>query len=231
MDQKRKRPVRTFVRRGGRMTATREEAYQRLYPQWGIPFREEPLDWQKVFPLCREVVLEIGFGMGEASREIAQSRPETGFLCVEVHHPGIAKMLAEIEGQDIKNIRVIEHDAVEVLRSMIPSESLDGVHIFFPDPWPKKKHHKRRLIQKNFIRELCNKIKPGGYIYTATDWEDYAEQMKEVLESFPGVLENPSQGYARDISWRPGTRFEKKGREKNFPIREVFVIKTGGSHD
>ncbi len=251
MEAIRKRTVRSYVRRAGRVSPARERAAREAWERWGMEPRPEGLPLGAVFPGKGEIVMEIGFGMGEATLEIARMRPDIGFLAVEVHHAGVAKLLQGIEEEGLENLRVMEHDAVEVLRDQVPEAGLDGVHIFFPDPWPKKKHHKRRMIQEDSVRILCNKLKTGGYIYTATDWEDYAWQMAEVFDAEPR-LENPwagpaarkaldagvregDPGWARGIEWRPQTRFEKKGMEKDFPIRELMVRKIpqkkGVSHE
>lgn len=176
-----------------------------------------------------EMILEIGFGMGEASVEIAESRPNCLFLAAEVHKPGIGRLLNEIDRREIKNIRVLSGDADILVNSMLEAESLAGVHVFFPDPWPKKRHHKRRLLQESFFHDLLRVLKPGGYIYAVTDWEDYAEWILREAESTEG-LHNPHGGYAPPVSWRPRTRFEKKGLDKAHLIREIWLEKSSGTY-
>lgn len=220
-----RRQVRSFVRRKGRMSDTREDAYRRLMPVHGISFRPEQTDPARLFPHPGEVVLEIGFGMGHATLELAINNPGTNYLGIEVHVPGVASVLSKIESLGLNNLKLIEHDAVEVLKYMIPPESFSGVHIFFPDPWPKKRHFKRRLIQQDFLKLLVPRVKLDGYIYMVTDWEDYARWMKEHLDAHPG-LENQYGGYADALQWRPSTAFEQKGLNKKHIIRELFYRRT-----
>ena len=169
------------------------------------------------------MVIEIGFGMGKATWEIALNRPDTNFLGIEVHRNGVGKLMAELNQRDICNVRIINDDALKVLKESVPNGSVEGFHIFFPDPWPKKRHHKRRLIQHSNIDTLVKKLKPEGYIYAVTDWEEYAHQMLQTLEDTPG-LKNEFDSFAEPISWRPETRFEEKGLEKGHSINEVFFI-------
>jgi tRNA (guanine-N7-)-methyltransferase len=161
--------------------------------------------------------MEIGFGMGHATIEIAERNKDKNYLVLEVHTPGVGKVLSKIEERSLTNIRIIQYDAVQIIRNMITINTLEGVHIFFPDPWPKKKHHKRRLLQNGFIKELIILIKKGGYLYIATDWEDYAQQILLVLGEFTELV-NPYGKFAKGIEWRPNTSFEKKGLAKNHII-------------
>ncbi len=190
------RKIRSFVRRAGRTTSAQSRAMNELAPKFLIPFQQAPFDWsvysldQK--PGLEKHILEIGFGMGESTAQIAQIRPEELFLGIEVHEPGVGALLKKIGELQLSNLRLIQHDAVEVLEQMIAKGSLDGVHIFFPDPWHKKRHHKRRLIQKDFVELLVSRLKVGGYIHLATDWQHYAEQMLLVLNQHPD-LENCSE--------------------------------------
>jgi len=206
-----KRKIRSFVLRQGRLTPAQERAFTSGWPVYGVEYQKTPLDLNQTFG--REganKVLEIGFGMGDATAKIAQTLPDHDFLAVEVHAPGVGALLKHIEEDNIQNIRIVQHDAVEVLQNMVADEGLDGVHIFFPDPWHKKRHHKRRLIQAEFIRFLCSKMKVGAYLHVATDWEAYAEWVLEVLEAEP-LLTNTAKDYAEKPSYRPLTKFENRG--------------------
>ena len=211
--------IRSFVRRAGRITGGQTRAFEDLGPRYLVPYQETPLDLASVFPNTDEttkpVVLEIGFGMGEATAAIAATLPQTHFLCCEVHEPGVGALLKRIGEQSLSNIRIIAHDAVEVIDHMLPLQSLDGVHIFFPDPWHKKRHNKRRLIQQPLIAKLAARLKPGGYLHCATDWQPYAEQTLEVLKAEP-LLQNTvdttlDAGYAPKPDYRPLTKFENRG--------------------
>jgi len=181
--------IRSFVLRAGRLTSGQQRALDDLAPQFLVPFEKQPFDWEATFlhPSINHVsrsrprILEIGFGMGETTAAIAQLRPEDDFLSIEVHLPGVGALLKRIGELGLTNLRLIRHDAVEVLEHMIEANSLDGIHIYFPDPWHKKRHHKRRLIQQQFVELLASRIKPGGYLHLATDWHNYAEQMLLVL--------------------------------------------------
>lgn len=205
------RRIRSFVLRQGRLTKGQERALVEVWPRFGIDYAETLLDLNQVF--AREDsrrILEIGFGMGETTAKIAQTLPDCDFLTVEVHTPGVGSLLKLIKEENISNIRVIKHDVIEVLQEMIADASLDGVHIFFPDPWHKKRHHKRRLIQAAFIKLLCAKLKVGAYIHVATDWQEYAEWILEVLKVEP-QLQNTASDYAEKPSYRPLTKFENRG--------------------
>jgi len=214
------RTVKSFVKRAGRVTAGQAKAIEVLGPQYLLPYREALLAWPEVFgqnPQTRPVVLEIGFGMGEATAKIAATLPETDFLCCEVHEAGVGALLKRIGENGLTNIRICPHDAVEVIDHMLAPACLDGIHIFFPDPWHKTKHNKRRLIQAPFVSKLAQRLKPGGYLHCATDWQPYAEQILQVLEDEP-LLHNPArqtyppmQGYAPKPIYRPLTKFENRG--------------------
>jgi tRNA (guanine-N7-)-methyltransferase len=204
------RAVRSFVLRGGRMGSGQARALQEFGPRFMLPWQEAPLDFAAQFGRQAPVVLEIGFGMGDASADIAQRFPEIDFLGVEVHTPGVGALLRQIGERGLANIRIVQHDAVEVLRAMVPEASLAGIHVFFPDPWHKKRHHKRRLIQPAFVAELAGHLAPGGYLHCATDWEPYAQQMLEVL-SAEALLVNSAQAYAPRPDHRPLTKFEARG--------------------
>lgn len=204
------RAIRSFVLRQGRLTIAQQRAVETLLPDLGIAYAPELLDLAGVFGRQAPKILEIGFGMGTATAEIARNHPENDYLGIEVHTPGVGNLLKLIEEQGLSNLRVIQHDAVEVLRDMTVDAALDGVHIFFPDPWPKKRHHKRRLLQAEFVRLLCAKLKPGGYLHFATDWEEYAQWTLEVL-SAELLLTNTVNGYAPKPEYRPETKFERRG--------------------
>mgnify|MGYP000529436695 CR=1 FL=1 len=212
--------IKSFVKRAGRTTTGQAKAFEVWGPQFLLAYAPEPLNMTKAFALKGQeaapapVILEIGFGMGEATAHIAKVRPHDHFLCCEVHEPGVGALLKRIGEQDIQNIRILQHDAVEVIDNMLPFASLDGVHIFFPDPWHKSRHHKRRLIQSPFVERLARHIRPGGYLHLATDWQPYAEQMREVLGREP-QLQNTADpalgGYAPKPDYRPLTKFENRG--------------------
>jgi tRNA (guanine-N7-)-methyltransferase len=204
------RRIRSFVTRAGRLSTAQERALNELGPKYMIDYVKAPLDFEQAFGRKAPVILEIGFGMGGTTAHIAKLMPEKDFIGVEVHTPGVGSLLKLIGDEELSNLRVIQHDAVEVLRDMIPAASLAGVHIYFPDPWHKARHNKRRLIQPAFVKTLCEHIAPGGYIHLATDWEDYAVQMLEVLSAEP-ALRNTADGYAPQPSYRPLTKFENRG--------------------
>jgi tRNA (guanine-N7-)-methyltransferase len=205
-----RRAIRSFVVRAGRMGTGQMRALEELGPRFVVPYQAETLDTAALFGRGAPVVLEIGFGMGDATATIAQTLPGTDFLGVEVHTPGVGAMLKHIDERGIGNVRIVQHDAVEVLEHMVAPGSLAGVHIFFPDPWHKKKHNKRRLIQAPFVQKLVTRIAPGGYLHCATDWQPYAEQMLEVLSAEP-ALANTAEGYAPKPDYRPLTKFENRG--------------------
>jgi len=202
--------IRSYVLRQGHLSPAQQRAVETLMPRYGIPYAAAALDLAQTFGRAAPKILEIGFGMGDTTAAIAKRHPEQDYLALEVHTPGVGNLLKLIEAEQIGNIRIIRHDAVEVLRDMIADASLDGVHIFFPDPWHKARHNKRRLIQGPFVAQLVQKLKPGGYIHAATDWQDYAEQMLAVFSAEP-LLENTSDGYAPRPDYRPLTKFEQRG--------------------
>ena len=205
------RRIRSFVLRQGRLTKGQEKALAEFWPKFGIAYEAKQIDLPSAFGRADSLkILEIGFGMGETTAKIAQGMPESDFLGVEVHTPGVGGLLKLVGEMALSNVRVIQHDVVDVLNHMLPDASLDGVHIFFPDPWHKKRHHKRRLIQAEFVSLLCKKIKPGGYLHVATDWQEYAEWVLEVLQAEP-LLKNTAQDYAEKPSYRPLTKFESRG--------------------
>ncbi|MDR5877357.1 tRNA (guanosine(46)-N7)-methyltransferase TrmB [Caballeronia sp. LZ032] len=206
----RHRRIRSFVTRAGRVSIGQQRALDELGPRYVVPYAPQAADWNALFGREAPRVLEIGFGMGATTAEIAATRPGDDFIGVEVHEPGVGALLKLIGEQGLGNIRILQHDAVEVLEHMIAPDSLDGVHIYFPDPWHKARHHKRRLIQPKFVALLVSRMRPGGYLHLATDWQNYAEQMLEVLSAEP-ALENTADGYAPRPDFRPVTKFERRG--------------------
>jgi tRNA (guanine-N7-)-methyltransferase len=207
--------------RGTRITAAQEAARTRLWDTYGIDVSPTSLNLTAIFPGSKQVVMEIGFGMGEATIEIAKNLPETGFLAIDVHQPGIGKLLSAIEENHLGNIRVMDEDAHVILQNMISDSSLDGVHLFFPDPWPKTRHHKRRIVNADFIALVASKLKRGGSIHMATDWAPYAKWMKERFDRSAlfegGIVDRPS--------WRPLTRFEGQGIRKDHKVTDLIYTK------
>jgi tRNA (guanine-N7-)-methyltransferase len=214
----------SYVIRCGHFTAAQKKAYDSLSEKFVIPYREENIDFAGIFNGAKNVTLEIGFGTGIATAEIAQSNPDKNYLGVEVHRPGIGRLLWEIEKRSLSNIRIIEYDAAQVCEKMIPRGSLDAAHLFFPDPWPKKRHRKRRLVQRPFTALLADCLKPDGYLYMVSDWEDYALHALEEL-SATASLKNAYEGFAPPQNWRPVTKFERKALAKNHAVRELFFLK------
>ena len=218
------RSIRSFVVRAGRMGPGQVRALADLGPRFVLPHESQPADFDAVFGRSAPRVLEIGFGMGDATAQIAQALPGTDFIGVEVHTPGVGALLKRIGEMELTNLRLIQHDAVEVLAQMIEPASLAGVHVFFPDPWHKKKHNKRRLIQPAFVRQLAEHIAPGGYLHCATDWQPYAEQMLEVLTAEP-LLANTASGYAPKPEYRPLTKFENRGLKLGHGVWDLVFVK------
>ncbi len=204
------RPIRSYVLRQGRTSAAQQRALDLLSVKYAIAFAPQPVDGCAVFGRNAPLVLEIGSGMGETTAAIARAQPGTDFIAIEVHGPGVGSLLNRIEAEQIANLRVIRHDAVDVLEHMVADGSLAGIHLFFPDPWPKKRHHKRRLVQPAFAALAARKLAPGGYLHAATDWPDYAEQMLAVFAAEP-LLVNETSGYAPRPAHRPLTKFERRG--------------------
>lgn len=219
-----KREIKTYVLRIGRMTAAQEKAYNELSPSWCIPFEHKPINFVDIFGNTNPIVIEIGFGMGDATWQLAQANPDINYIGIEVHRPGIGKLLYEIQNHDLKNLYIIEHDAMEVLEYMIGDNSINGFHIFFPDPWPKKKHHKRRMLQRPRTNLLARKLAPSGYLYFVTDWLEYAEFALEELNQ-TATLKNKFQGFAEPMQWRKQTKFERKGLNADRPITEIYFEK------
>jgi tRNA (guanine-N7-)-methyltransferase len=222
------RRIRSFVTRAGRVSTGQRRAMDELGPRFVVPFSSEQFDWNAVFGREAPRVLEIGFGMGATTAEIAAHRTGDDFLGVEVHEPGVGALLKLMGEQSLSNIRIIQHDAVEVLEHMIAPASLDGVHIFFPDPWHKARHHKRRLIQPKFVALLVSRLKPGAYLHCATDWQNYAEQMLEVLGAEP-ALKNTADSYAPRPEYRPVTKFERRGLRLGHGVWDLVFRRRSGS--
>jgi tRNA (guanine-N7-)-methyltransferase len=204
------RPLRSFVLRAGRMGSGQQKALETLAPRFLLPYAPQPIDWAASFGRSAPRVLEIGFGMGDATAQIATARPDTDFIGIEVHVPGVGALLKRIGDQGLTNLRLVQHDAVEVVQHMVAPASLNAVHVFFPDPWHKKRHNKRRLLQQPFVGLLASRLAPGGVLHCATDWQPYAEQMLDVLGAEP-LLANTASGYAPKPDYRPLTKFEHRG--------------------
>jgi tRNA (guanine-N7-)-methyltransferase len=202
--------IRSYVLRQGRVSDAQRRFHEEGMPRWGIPYQATPLDFDAVFGRRTHRILEIGCGMGETTATIAERHPQNDYLGIEVHTPGVGSLLKEISTRGIANLRVIQHDAVEVVRDMIAPGALSGIHIFFPDPWPKKRQQKRRLIQPEFVALLAERLAPSGYLHCATDWEDYANQMLEVLNG-ERRLQNMANGFTPRPPYRPQTKFESRG--------------------
>ena len=213
--------VRSYSIRGSRITEAQRTAKDALQEVHGIEFKQEQINIPAIFPASEKVIMEIGFGMGEATAIIAKNHPNNGYIAVDVHPPGIGKLLARIVENDLINLKVIEEDVHVVLQHMIADESLDGIHLFFPDPWPKKKHNKRRIVNEGFLALIHPKLKKGGFIHIATDWVPYAVSIQEVFAGSPlftgGVIDKPE--------WRPVTRFEGQGIDKDHAVNDMLYLK------
>jgi tRNA (guanine-N7-)-methyltransferase len=215
------RPVRSYVLRQGRLTTAQGRAHAELLPRYGIPWSGEPVDLDAAFERQAPKILEIGFGMGDTTAAIATAHPENDYLGIEVHTPGVGSLLKRLAEAGLTNVRIVHHDAVEVLERMIVPESLAGAHLFFPDPWPKKRHHKRRLIQPPFVHLLATRLATGACVHVATDWQDYAQQILEVLSAEP-LLANTADGYAPRPDYRPLTKFEARGLKLGHGVWDVI---------
>ena len=202
--------IRSFVTRAGRLSTAQARAIEQVGPRFCIPYQKAAIDARAAFGRTAPTIFEIGFGMGETTAAIATGMPENNFIAVEVHTPGVGSLLKQIGEQGLQNLRLLQHDAVEVLTHMIAPASLDGVHVFFPDPWHKARHNKRRLIQPPLVELLCSRLVPGGYLHCATDWQDYAEQMLAVMGAEPALV-NTADSYAPRPAYRPVTKFENRG--------------------
>lgn len=220
-----KRPIRSFVLRQGRLTTAQERALETGMPRYGIPFAQQPLNLTEVFGRAdSRKILEIGFGMGETTAHIAEHHADWDILGIEVHTPGVGSLLKRVSERELTNVRVIQYDAVEVLKHMVDDISLDGIHIFFPDPWPKKRHHKRRLIQPELVKLLSRKLKQGGYLHVATDWQEYAEWILEILRA-ESMLENTTTDYAPKPEYRPLTKFEQRGLRLGHGVWDILFTR------
>ncbi|MBL8423064.1 MAG: tRNA (guanosine(46)-N7)-methyltransferase TrmB [Candidatus Accumulibacter phosphatis] len=220
--------IRSFVRRQGRVSNAQQRYREQMMASIGVPYRAARVDLDAAFARTAPRILEIGFGMGETSAVIAARHPENDYLGIEVHTPGVGSLCKLVAELGLQNQRIIQHDAVEVLRDMIAPASLAGVHIFFPDPWPKKRHHKRRLLQEPFVALLASRLRPGGYLHCATDWHDYAEQMLRVLTA-EARLENTVAGFAPRPDYRPQTKFEERGLRLGHAVWDVVFRRRQGS--
>lgn len=223
-DDKRHRHIRSFVLRQGKMSDAQKHWVQTLYPKYGLAYQKQTADFSSEFGRVAPLIVEIGFGMGDATAQIAAARPQDNFLGLEVHAPGVGALLNKIETQELANLRVLQHDAVEVLRDMIAPNSLAGVHVYFPDPWPKVRHHKRRLLQPPLVQLLASRLQPGGYLHCATDWENYAQQMLQILSAEP-QLKNTVQDYAPRPDYRPMTKFEQRGLKLGHGVWDLVFHK------
>jgi tRNA (guanine-N7-)-methyltransferase len=218
------RRIRSFVTRAGRLSTAQAKAIETLGPKFCIPYVKAPYDFAQAFGRNAPVILEIGFGMGDTTAKIAAGMPEKDFIGVEVHTPGVGSLLKLVGEQGLTNLRIVQHDAFEVVTNMIAPDSLAGVHIFFPDPWHKARHNKRRLIQSPFVKLLVSRMAPGGYLHCATDWQDYAEQMLQVLSDEP-ALKNTADGYAPRPDYRPVTKFENRGLKLGHGVWDLVFVK------
>ncbi len=230
------RRIKSYVLRAGRTTLGQQRAIEELGPKYVLPFQLNIVNWEQIFSHRDSAlrILEIGFGMGETTAHIARIRPQDDFLAIEVHEPGVGALLKRIGEDGISNIRIIRHDAVEVLEYMIADASLDGVHLFFPDPWHKKKHHKRRLVQDEWVEKLCDKLKSGAYIHMATDWQEYAQQMLAILSkqtwlensaTLGGQISSMQDGYSVRPDYRPVTKFENRGLQLGHGVWDLIFRK------
>ena len=212
--------------RQGRVSNAQRRAVDSLLPRFGIAYTAAPFDFDASFARCAPKFLEIGFGMGETTAQIAAEHRQYDYIGIEVHTPGVGGLLRLVEAQRLTNIRIIQHDAVEIVTHMIPAASLSGIHVFFPDPWPKKRHHKRRLLQPAFVHVLTSRLQPGGYLHVATDWEEYASQILQVL-SGEALLINSVAGFAPRPDHRPLTKFESRGLKLGHQVRDIVFRARG----
>ncbi|PCH60479.1 MAG: tRNA (guanosine(46)-N7)-methyltransferase TrmB [Gammaproteobacteria bacterium] len=225
-DTKHHRPIRSYVRRSGRLTEGQARALELLWPRFGIEPDDNVLDYQQLFARNAPTFVEIGFGMGQSLAEMARQRPEHNFIGIEVHRPGVGSLLCQIKEFDLGNVRVISADAVGIMTVAIPLHSLDGVYLFFPDPWHKKRHHKRRIVQTSFVDMIVQRIKPGGIFHMATDWEDYAEHMLQVGEACDGLLNAVGKGnFMPDTGNRVETKFERRGLRLGHGIWDLVFVR------
>jgi tRNA (guanine-N7-)-methyltransferase len=217
-----KRPIRTYILRQGRITAAQTKAIQDNFQKHAVIFENKIINFGDIFKNKNsDLILEIGFGMGTSTAEIAKSNLNKNYIAIEVHSPGVGNLLKLIQEDDISNLKIIQHDAVEVLNLMIKNDSLDGIHIFFPDPWPKKRHHKRRLIQSNLLKLIAQKIKKTGYLHIATDWEDYAVWIIDLLDK-EELLQKTSDDFFKKPDYRPLTKYENRGIKLGYRVWDMI---------
>lgn len=228
------RPVRSFVRREGRLTGGQQRALDELLPRYGVPQSDWPLDPARLFGRSAPLVLDIGFGDGEALAELALRHPERDFLGIEVYRSGVGRLLRQLHDQEIGNVRVACEDGVVLLAEGVADGALAGLHLFFPDPWPKKRHHKRRMVQPDWLALVARKLQPGGYLHLATDWADYAAHMLAIGEGCPDLRNRDGRGrFAADRAGRPETKFERRGRRKGHGVWDLVLerpLDAGRSH-
>jgi tRNA (guanine-N7-)-methyltransferase len=221
-----RRSIRSYVRRESRITPAQVRALGELWPRYGIPEGTAPLDWPTVFGCAAPVILEIGFGNGEALTAAAAAHPENNYLGIEVHRPGVGSLLRRIKAGEMNNVRVMLGDAKEILEQRVADAPLTAVHLFFPDPWPKKRHHKRRLVQPEFAALVARKLVPGGYFHLATDWPAYAEHMVAVVSATPGLVDASGEGrFQKLVAERLATRFEQRGRRLGHEVRDLVYLR------
>ncbi len=227
MTEKIKRTIRSFVRREGRMTPSQKQALEKLWPRFGIDVDSETINFEKEFGRQASCIFEIGFGMGDSLISMAIANPENNYIGIDVHRPGVGNLLKKIEANEIANVRVLCGDAVEVLKNNIANESLDAVYLFFADPWPKKKHHKRRIVQSEFVQLVRTKLKSGGVFHMATDWQDYAEHMIEVMKPAEGFINKGNEdGFFERPDYRPLTKFENRGIKLGHGVWDIIFEKS-----
>jgi len=218
------RAVRTFVRREGRLTTGQQRALDELFPRYGVVPGTDALDFSQLFGRTAPVVLDIGFGDGEALAEIAADHPERDYLGIEVHRPGVGHLLRQLDDEGLTNVRVAAADAIEVMRTSIREASLAGIQLFYPDPWPKKRHHKRRMVQPAWLELAASRLTDGGFLHMTTDWADYAEHMLEVIAASDAFDNLAGQGrYAADAGERPPTKFERRGLERGHVVHDIIL--------
>jgi len=227
MTDKYQRPIRSFVLRGGRLTAAQQNALNELWPHYGIEHHGTLLDFNDYFDRRADLIVEIGFGNGESTWRMAQQEPDINFIGVEVHRPGVGHLLMALDANGIDNVRIACEDAVPFFQQRIPADSLAGIRIYFPDPWPKKRHHKRRIIQPEFVSQLARSMAKGGILHLATDWQPYAEHMLEVMQSSSefGNL-SPTGDYSERPKWRPRTKYEQRGERLGHKVRDMLFERT-----
>ena len=219
------RPIRSYVLRQGRLTKHQAEGIKSLSSLYAIPFGDSILNWDTIFNGEGESIIEIGFGMGQTTAEIAEALSNSNFIAIDVHSPGVGNLLNKIKEKKLKNLKIIQHDAVEVLKKMIQDESLDAVHIFFPDPWHKKRHNKRRLIQEPFLELISRKLKKEGYIHIATDWEDYANWIIEIFKK-NAMYKSKNIDFSQKPSYRPKTKYEHRGVNLGHQVWDMVFVKS-----